>query len=464
MSAPQSEPVPTVGVATPVDPGNDSLALSTLLKRMLRSAFGTAVLQAVSNLLGFATIVLLAHLLGKQGYGVYAFAFALASFLIIPALAGFDQFLVRGIARYDVQKNLQQMKGLLRRSNQIVLVTSTAIAGVGCIISLTLLSSSLRAPVCVAMLLLPITCLTFLRQGAMQALGRVVVGQFPEYIIGPLLILTGLGLLDWIGGGALTPTTALGAYVAGTAIAFVVGAILLRRALPVALRSVSPSYATREWIKASLPIMMINGVWTANRYLGIIILGTLAGTGDTGVYNAVERGAAVILLVHFAVNMPLAPALARLHTQRNLAGLERASEHMARTSTLVSLPVCAAFAIFPRVYLSIFGAGFGAGATAMTILALAQLFNAATGPSGNVLIMTGNERPAMWATAAGLLVNLTLGIVLVPPLGVTGSAIAFGSSIVFWNAALTVLGRQRAGINATAFPFLSLAGARRSTN
>jgi O-antigen/teichoic acid export membrane protein len=425
---------------------------------MLRSAFGTAILQAFSNGLGFATAILLARLLGRQGYGRYAFVFAWASFLVIPALAGLDQFLVRGIARYDVERNLQHMKGLLRRANQIVLLTSLAIAGTGCIVAVTLLSSGLRGPFCVAMMLVPITAVTELRQGAMRAIGRVVTGQFPEYIIGPLLILVGLGGLILLGGGALTPTTALGVYVAATAVACAVGVVLLKRTLPTVLRGVIPSYATSEWIKASLPIMMINGVWTTNRYVSILVLGALDGTGATGIYNVVEKGAAVIVLVHFAVNMPLAPAIARLHAQNDTAGLERASEHMARTATRVSLPVCLAFAIFPHVYLSIFGRGFGAGATAMTILALAQLVNAATGPSGNVLIMTGNERPAMWATAAGLVVNLVLGVTLAPLLGVTGSAIAFASSLVAWNLALVVLGRRRAGVNVTAFRVLALTG------
>jgi O-antigen/teichoic acid export membrane protein len=428
---------------------------------MLTSAFGTAVLQALSNGLGFATAILLARLLGKDGYGRYAFAFAWASFLVVPALAGLDQLLVRGIARYEVQQNFAHMKGLLRRANQIVLGISITIAGVGCVVSLTLLSPSLRGPICVAMLIVPITALTLLRQGAMQAIGRVVTGQFPEFLLAPLLILAGIGVLAWLGKGVLTATTALGLYVAATAVAFVVGAALLKRALPAALQLVSPNYATREWIRASIPIMMINGLWTTNRYVGVLILGTLDGTSATGVYSVVEKGAAVILLVHFAVNMPLAPAIARLHAQGDPAGLERASENMARTATLVSLPVCLAFAFFPRIYLSVFGPGFGVGATAMTILAFAQLVNAATGPGGNVLIMTGNERPAMWATGGGLLVNLVLGVALVPLLGITGSAIAFASSLVFWNLALVVLGRRRVGVNVTAFRLLSLARPRR---
>jgi O-antigen/teichoic acid export membrane protein len=432
------------------------------VRRMLRSAFGTAILQGVSTALGFLTAVLLARLLGQGGYGHYTYALAWAGFLTIPALVGMEQFLIRGIARYEVQRDWGLMKGLLRRTNQIVLLTSSVIAGVGCTVAVMWLSPSLVEPFCIAMALVPVTALTLLRQGAMQAIGRVVTGQMPEYLIGPLLILIGLGALVLIGGGALTATTALAAYLAGMAVAFIVGAVLLRRALPAVLRSVSPVYATLEWLQASLRIMLINGVWMTNRYVGILVLGTLDSPRATGVYGVVEKGAALIVMVHFAVNMPLAPAIARLHAQADHAGLERVTERMARVATLVSLPVCAAFAIFPGVYLSIFGPSFGIGATAMTILALAQLVNAATGPASNVLIMTGHERPAVLATAAGLLVNVVLGIALVPLLGMTGSAIAFASSLVFWNVALVILARRLIGVNATAFRRLAIATAARA--
>jgi O-antigen/teichoic acid export membrane protein len=114
--------------------------------------------------------------------------------------------------------------------------------------------------------------------------------------------------------------------------------------------------------------------------------------------------------------------------------------------------------IFPDIYLGIFGASFDTGATALTILALGQLVNAAAGPAGNVLIMTGHERAAVRGMGAGLFANFVLGILLIPPLGVTGGAIAFTSSLVLWNTVLMLLARSRVGINVTAFRRLSIAG------
>lgn len=112
--------------------------------------------------------------------------------------------------------------------------------------------------------------------------------------------------------------------------------------------------------------------------------------------------------------------------------------------------------VLPHLYLDLFGASFQMGATALVILALGQFVNAAAGPSGNVLIMTGQERIAVRGVAAGLLANIVLAVALVPPLGVTGGAIAFASSLVLWNTVLVVLARRLVGVNVTAFRRLAV--------
>jgi O-antigen/teichoic acid export membrane protein len=294
----------------------------------------------------------------------------------------------------------------------------------------------------------------------MQAIGRVVSGQLPEYLIRPLLIILGICALKLIGDGVLSPTTALGINVAALAIACTTGVVLLLRALPVDLRSIQPVYATREWLRGSLPMMLINGVWLLNNYVGTLTTGTLRGPSAAGVYSVVQNSAAVIVLFLVAANMPLAPVVARLYARGARQELEHTTERVASAGLLVSAPVCFAFAAFPGVFLGVFGSSFRVGATALTIIALSQLVNAAAGPAGNVLIMTGHELVAVRAVGAGVLANLLLAIVLVPPLGVTGGAIAFAVSLVLWNVALVVIARRLIGINVTAFRRLAVSRSR----
>jgi O-antigen/teichoic acid export membrane protein len=406
--------------------------------------------------MAFVLAVLLARFLGSQGYGLYALAFAWSTLLGVPAILGLNTFLVRGVAVYDVRKQWSLMKGLLFRANQLALLASTTIAICGTIVAITWLSPSFRSTFCVAMLLVPITTLTLLRQGTMQAFGRVVSGQLPEYLIRPLLIIMGVVALELMGGRVLTPTTALAANVTAVAVAFVIGALLLRKALPPALRKVRPEFATREWLHASLPMMMINGVWLATSYITTLIVGTLDGSRAAGVYTVVQKGAEVIVILLIATNMSLAPAVARLYAQGDTPGLEHTTERMARATLLVSAPVAVAFMVFPHIYLGLFGHSFQTGATALSILALGQLINAAAGPSGNVLVMAGHERVAVRVVAAGLLANVAIAAVLVPPLGVTGGAIAFASSLVLWNTGFVLLARRLIGVNVTSFHRLAM--------
>ncbi len=450
----KAAPAPCAGAADSEDVAVGSTP--GVFRQLLKSASGTAVLQITSNGLGFLTALLLARFLGRRGYGLYAFSFTWAGLLALISTIGVDRFLVRGIAMYEVQGRWHLMKGLLRRTNQLVFLTSMTIAVGGCIIAIVWLSSSLRGPFCVAMLLVPLTSLTLLRQGAMQAFGHVVSGQFPEFLIRPLLIVTGIGTLELLGNGILSPTTALGVNVVGVATAFTVGTILLLRVLPKDLHSVRSEYATREWVRASLPMMVIVGAWMLNNYIGTLVTGTLRGPAAAGVYNVVQSSAVLIVLFLVAANMPLAPAVARLYARGDRQQLERLTERVAWTGLLVSVPVCAAFVVFPGVFLGFFGAEFRTGSTALAIVALGQLINAAAGPSGVVLIMTKHELVAARAVGAGALANFVLAILLVPPFGVTGSAIAFATSLVLWNLALIVIARRRLGVNVTAFHRLAV--------
>jgi O-antigen/teichoic acid export membrane protein len=426
----------------------------SLVRRILVSASATVFMQGTSLAMGFLTAVLLARFLGETGYGRYAFALAWAGLLSIPAILGLDRFLVRGIAVYEVEHKPSLMRGLLRRTNQLVLVTSVTVGALMCAVTFLWLPRGLRWPLCVAMLLVPLTNLTSLRQAAMQAIGRVVTGQFPEYLIRPFVIVGGIVVLKLVGGGLLTSTSALAVNVGGVAIAFTVGAIMLRRALPSVLQAVRPIYTTRDWVRAALPMMLISGIWAANNYVATLVVGSLAGTKAAGVYSVVEKGAELIVLLLVASNIPLAPVIARMHARKDRAGLQHATERVAQATFLCSAPLAILFAVFPKAYLSIFG--FHAGGSALTILAIAQLVNAAAGPAGNVLLMTGHEKVAVRGIIAGLVANLILGIVLVPSLGVTGGAIASGSSLLLWNTILLLLARSRVGVNVTAFPWLAV--------
>lgn len=431
------------------------------VRRMLFGASATAVMQASSSAIGFLVAVALARLLGSRDYGAYVFALAWASALTVPAGLGLNRFVVRGIAGYEVNQRWDHLRGLLIRANTLVAAASIAIAAIGAAVALTTLGPSLRWVFAVAMVLIPINALTILRQSTMQALGRVIVGLVPEYVVRPVILISGVGVLALVGGRVLTPMAAMIVNIGAVTTAFAAGVVALRKAIPEQARTVAPRYQMREWITAALPMMLIGGIWQLNGYVSTIAVGTIGGTREAGIYSAVEKGGELIVLLLVAANMPFAPLVARMRAKGDVAGMEHGAERIAQATVIASLPIVIFLVAVPAVYLGLFGAAFTSGGTALRILVLGQLFNAAAGPVGSVLIMTGHERAACWGVGLGLLTTVILSVALIPPLGVTGAAIADAASFVVWNVALNVLCRRRLAINATAFWRLAMTTTRR---
>ena len=179
------------------------------------------------------------------------------------------------------------------------------------------------------------------------------------------------------------------------------------------------------------------------------MLGAVSTASETGVYAAALQCMAPFALVLTAVRLPLAPALARLGAsgkrERLQRGLRQATRGVALMSTLIAIVLVA----FAGPVLGIFGESFSDGAATLRLLAIAYIVNAVCAFNGIVLIMNGEERAAMRAAFASLLLDAALCAALVPALGARGAALAALASITVRNVWNSASARRRLGIDAT---------------
>jgi len=164
---------------------------------LLRGSAGAFGLKVAYMGLSLLTSILLASLLGADGFGIYAYAVAWTSLLSIPATLGLDKLLIREVAINHSQSAWGSMAGLWRWANQIVFVVSFGLALVGAGIAWSLsrgTNSEMLLAFCMAMVALPLAALKNLRLAAMKGLHQVVMGQLPDMLIAPLLLL---GLTMW---------------------------------------------------------------------------------------------------------------------------------------------------------------------------------------------------------------------------------------------------------------------------
>jgi O-antigen/teichoic acid export membrane protein len=225
---------------------------------------------------------------------------------------------------------------------------------------------------------------------------------------------------------------------------------MLQGALPPETRPAAPAYDTILWARTALSLLFIDSVYILHSRVDILMLGAMKGAAAAGIYNVANRGAELITFGLNSVNMVLAPTVASLYGQGEKERLQNILTISSRAVLLFSLPVTAVFLLFGGTFLGLFGSEFVAGSKALSILSVAQFINCAMGSVGVILIMTGHQKQAAIGVAVSAALNIALNVVLIPPYGIEGAAVATGTSIIAWNVIYMVWVIKKTGLHTTA--------------
>jgi O-antigen/teichoic acid export membrane protein len=427
----------------------------SLRSHLVRGTLGAFALNSCGLVFQLVTGVLLARLLGAAGYGTYAYAMALIGLMTVPTVIGLPHLIVRNMAVYQAKNEFSLMRGLLVRGNQAVFLVSLLIAGAAAAISLAFaerFDPSRLHTFLIALVLLPFLALMNVRMAALRGLRHVVLGIMPDTLIRPALFVFTLVVGIFILPSRLSPQWAMIFQVSVTAIAFLIGAFLLMRLLPVDTKTAVSDYDTGTWLKSALPFMFLGAMQHINKQTDIVMLGLFRSVEEVGIYRAVVQGVILVGFVLTVVNTVLAPTIAELYARADRERLQRVVTLSARAILAGTLPV-ALVLIFGGEWLlgMFFGEEFRVGGTALSILCLGQLISVGMGPVGVILNMTGHERDAARGVAVAPVLNIVLNALLIPKFGMEGAAAASGLSLVSWNLLMFYWVCKRTGIVSTAF-------------
>lgn len=423
---------------------------------LTRNGIGSLVLKAAYILLSFAITVTLARTLGANGYGVYAYVFALVSLLSIPAEFGLPNLVVRETAKALTRQEWGALHGVWRWAGKITaILTAILVLGAGVVILIWGDRFSRQQIVTLSwgLALVPLVALGDLRGAALRGLNRVIQGQLPEQALRPsFYILLILGAVFVFPAQYLTPAMAMSLQVLAAALAFIIGAWLLWRATPLEVRQAKPVYEGRRWLSSTLPLAFISGMGLINSYTSIVMLGLFVTSSDVGIYRVADQMALLVSISLQALNMVIAPQFARLYAVGDKARLQRLATTSAQLVLALTLPVVVIFLFFGKPLLKlVFGAQFVPAYEPLSILALGQLVNSATGSVGFLLIMTGHEQDTARGMAIAAVVNIALNLILIPLWGIKGAALASAITLTVWNFLLWLAVRRRLDVNSMAF-------------
>lgn len=423
----------------------------------MRGASGSFVLKIAGTGLTMAAAILLARLLGPEGFGKYAFSLSVVQILTVPAMLGLQQLMVREFSAYNITEAFSSMRGLCIRAFQSVVVASLLLVGFAGAFAYFLADHIDALELAVfwpALILVPLTALIQVYGAAIRGLGRIVLSQIPPLLLKNGLFIFFLGIFVLFFAAAIDTRLAISLQVTATFFALILIFVVLFRVLPENAKQVSPEYKTREWIQSAVPMLFAGGMQILNREAAIIVLGALGSAEDVGFYRVAQRGADLLYFGLMAAELAIAPTISELYTSGQLVKLQRLLTKSARAVLSFTVPAGLTLMLGAKWLVPfIFGPDFVYAILPLIVLSAGQLLNAAMGIVGIVLMMTHNERLSAIGAAIAAIINVILNVSFVPLWGVVGAAIATSISLVIWKGLFFIWVYQRLGLVSTAYRF-----------
>lgn len=165
----------------------------------------------------------------------------------------------------------------------------------------------------------------------------------------------------------------------------------------------------------------------------VILVGSLRGPRDAAVYAAASRFLIVGLMAVQAIQQVTAPKMSELlatHSHHRATVVYQTSTTWLMASTW---PLYLAFAVFAPTLLGVFGRGYHAGASSVSVLCLAMLVSTACGSVDSILLMAGRSSWSVINTGLALVTDIVADLILIPRYGILGAAIGWALAILVNN-------------------------------
>lgn len=414
-------------------------------------AFGANMLSAG---LTFGLHIVLARVVGEAEYGIYAYVLTWIVVVAIVVKLGFDTALVRFVPEYRKDAQWGLLKGIVIRSRQVCMGFAVAVSAVGLILVwLEALGGpgTLGWTVAVGLAVLPVLVETHLDQAILRGLQEVPKNELPDRVIRPAVMLVVIALAV-AAGLRLDSTMAMGIHLCALLVGWASAVRWMNAAMPAERRAAVAVFETRAWLTTAVPLAAVSGMYLALANIDVVMLGSLVGTTEAGIYSVAARVAVFVIFALTAVNAIAAPVIAENFDRRDQNALQHVLTRAARLNFGFAVLVALVLATFGRTILGWFGPGFVEGYWPLVILCCGHVLNAACGTVGSIMTMTGHERTAAIILLVAVVVNVVGNFILIPVWGMIGAAMATAGTTGLWN--LTMLGYtwRRLGINASVAP------------
>ena len=387
------------------------------------------VLAAAGLVLSFLVQIFVSRALGVSEYGTYSYALAVMNMLVIATSLDSQTAALRFVGMYKAVGEWSLIRGFIRAIGGAVLLTSL-FGALGSALAVALLQEKigpqLSAALFAACLLLVPASLMSLVPALLQAFGSVYGSRVPHLLVRPLVF--GAVLFGCIFVLHVMPTaaTAILANTAGSAVALGLSLYLWPSVCPRSVSEVRPKMRATEWLRFCAMQVPANFVYLIlSQQSDIVIVGSLVGTVEAGLYSAANLVASLIAFGGVSVVNFVLQLISELHHRNDQTRMLAFLRNILLISAALTLPALIAVLLSGQLVLKWFGPEFVTAYPVLAILSIGYTLNALWGYLwGYIPTMTGFQKDGILLAVVSAAINLALTVVLTPRFGMIGAATA----------------------------------------
>jgi O-antigen/teichoic acid export membrane protein len=398
------------------------------LKRFIKDTSWALASLAIAAVVQFILRVFLARYFGPADLGLYTLAFTVYLFGLIASCFGTD---------FGVTKYVAEAEGNSKRINLLV-TSGISISFVsGCIMGLILYLAS------------PYIAINFFRMPELTALLRIVSFAYP--FIGlekaTLGFLNGVRRMRFfafinIFQNILVIVMTIIFALTGQDIKYAVVALII----PVALISFIGLFFIRESLfrtnmaEYSMAIKMLllfgffivlgNGMKAIQTYADSMLLGHFMKDVDVGLYAVAGILIQVVCLPPQAIQTITGPMIALYWGKSEIDKIEYLVNGCIKYTAFFAILCAFALGFLSQDLIKLFfGKDFVDAAFPLKILLVGTVFSAISTSVGSALASTAYVKKNLMLTGIIVLLGIILNILLIPPFGITGAAVATSTTM-----------------------------------
>lgn len=399
------------------------------LSKLLSSAtlvFAGTVIGSSSMLL---ERILVGRLLSPDAYGEFSIAIAIFTLGSTLGAAGFTQGVPRFMARFEDRRDIRGawLTGLLFSLTFSIVIASILLLASPVIVPYLFESPESTLLFQLFVITIPLYVCFKIGVGAIRGEENTQFKVLTQNISYPLIRLLLIAALLWLGVGVI-----------GTGIGYLVTLVAVISLTYILLNRLFPlrggfSLHSRDMTMFSMPLVVSTIMTTLFTKTDTLMIGYFRASNEVGIYNAAYPLAGVISVVLGTFGYLYLPVASRLDNDEE-GSVERVYEITTKWVFLLVLPLLTVLLAFPNEIITImFGTDYSSGGAALSVLALGFFTNAAVGRNRETLSALGATVFILIANSITFAFNFMLNLVLIPPYGFIGAAVASASAYFVLN-------------------------------